>query len=167
MPVFDLSRLTLRAATADDAEAIATVWHGAWLDGHLGHVPEALLAHRRLVDFRQRAATRLGTTTVATIDSRVVGFVTVHDDELEQLFVAESARGTGAAAALLEHGEKTIAGRFDVAWLAVAVGNARARRFYARQGWRDAEAIDYDADTPSGPIPVPCRRYEKRVRVAG
>src|SRR5438094_3673172 len=145
MPVFDLSRLTLRAATADDASAIATVWHTAWLDGHLGHVPEALLPHRRLVDFQQRAATRIETTTVATIDSGVVGFVTVHDDELEHLFVAESARGTGAAAALLDHGEKTIAARFEVAWLAVAVGNARARRFYARQGWRHAAAIDYGA----------------------
>ena len=79
MPVFDLSRLTLRAATADDASAIATVWHTAWLDGHLGHVPEALLPHRRLVDFRQRAATRIETTTLATIASCVVGFVTVHD----------------------------------------------------------------------------------------
>jgi GNAT superfamily N-acetyltransferase len=148
----------------DDAEAIATVWHDAWRDGHLGHVPQALLAYRRLDDFRERVLPRLGTTTVATIDSRVVGFVTIREDELEQLFVAGSARGGGVAAALLLHGEEAIAGRFDVAWLAVAAGNSRARRFYARQGWRDAEGIDYGAETPEGTIPVPCRRYEKRVR---
>jgi len=26
------------------------------------------------------------------------------------------------------------------------------------------QAIDYGAETPSGTIPVPCRRYEKPVR---
>ena len=31
-----LSRLALRPASADDIEAIATVWHRGWLDGHLG-----------------------------------------------------------------------------------------------------------------------------------
>ena len=34
----DISRLVLRAAKPDDVEAIATVWHDAWRDGHLGHV---------------------------------------------------------------------------------------------------------------------------------
>ena len=160
----DISRLVLRAAKPDDVEAIATVWHDAWRDGHLGHVPEALLPYRRLDDFRQRVPPRLARTTVATIDSRVVGFVIVREDELEQLFVAGSARGSGAAGALLGHGEETIAARFDVAWLAVAAGNSRARRFYGRQGWRDVEALDYGAETPDGTIPVPCRRYEKRVR---
>ncbi len=49
------------------------------------------------------------------------------------------------------------------AWLAVATGNARARRFYERSGWTDAGAFDYPADTESGPIPVPCHRYTKQV----
>ena len=156
--------MTLRAASVDDVEAIATVWHEAWRDGHLGCVPEALLPHRRLTDFRERVPDRLKTTTVATLDSRVIGFVTVQGDELEQLFVAGSARGTGAAAALLREGEKKIAARSDLAWLAVAEGNARARRFYSREGWSDSGAIDYAAETASGSIPVPCRRYEKRLK---
>jgi ribosomal protein S18 acetylase RimI-like enzyme len=148
----DASRFTLRPATSEDAEDIATVWHRGWIDGHLGHVPEALHAHRRLSDFRERVPPRLPTTTVATLDSRVVGFVTVHEDEVEQLYVAESARGSGLAAELLRHGEKVIAARHPLAWLAVAVGNARARRFYARQGWVDAGHLDYGAETSSGPI---------------
>jgi ribosomal protein S18 acetylase RimI-like enzyme len=156
---------TLRAATTDDIEAIATLWHGAWQDGHLGNVPESLLPHRRLEDFHARVPPRVPRTTVANIgaNANVVGFVTVHDDEVEQLYVAAQARGTGIAIALLRHAERSIAARFDVAWLAVASGNARARRFYERSGWRDAAGFDYAAEIEGGTMPVPCRRYKKRL----
>jgi GNAT superfamily N-acetyltransferase len=153
----------LRDATSDDIEAIATLWHGGWLDGHLGHVPEALGEHRRLDDFRQRVPSRLAATTVATQGSEVVGFVTVHDDEVEQVYVAPPARGGGVANVLLGFAERRVAARFEAAWLAVVAGNARARRFYERSGWRDAGAFDYAAEITSGTLLVPCRRYEKNV----
>lgn len=38
----------LRAAQADDVEAIASIWHDGWRDGHLGHVPDDVLPHRTL-----------------------------------------------------------------------------------------------------------------------
>lgn len=154
----------LRAATAGDIEAIAAIWHSGWRDGHLGHVSEALLEHRRLADFHRRVPPRVDQTTVATLASRLVGFVTVHDDEVEQLFVAQEARGGGTANALLQHAEQLIAARFEVAWLAVAAGNARARRFYERNLWRDAGGFDYPAEIAGGTLPVPSRRYEKRLR---
>jgi GNAT superfamily N-acetyltransferase len=154
---------TLRAATPDDVDAIATVWQLGWRDGHLGHVPEGLQQHRRLEHFRARVPPRIPQTTVASAASTIVGFVTVHDDEVEQVYVAESARGGGAAGLLLRHAEQLISNRFAVAWLAVAAGNARARRFYERNGWRDAGGFDYAAEIPNGTMPVPCRRYEKEV----
>ena len=154
----------LRPATPDDVEAIARLWHDGWRDGHLGHVPGALHQYRRLAHFLERVPPRLPQTTVAATEAGVVGFVTVHDDEVEQVYVAEHARGGGVAGPLLRHGEERVAERFDVAWLAVAVGNARARRFYERSGWRDAAGFDYPAEIPNGTLPVPCRRYEKRVR---
>jgi ribosomal protein S18 acetylase RimI-like enzyme len=86
------------------------------------------------VDFRERVPPRIPDTTVATIASGVVGFVTVQDDEVEQIYVAESARGGGIANLLLRHAEQRIAVRFDTAWLAVVAGNTRARRFYERNG---------------------------------
>lgn len=156
----------LRPAAPEDAEAIATVWHEAWGDGHEGHVPQALAQHRRLSHFRERVPPRIPFTTVATRGARVVGFVTVHEDEVEQVFVASDARGDGIADALLRHAEDAIAARFDVAWLAVVAGNARARRFYERNGWRDAGGFDYAAEIPGGTLPVPSRRYEKRLREA-
>ena len=154
----------LRPATEQDVEAIADVWHQGWVDGHVGHVPAALNPHRTLEHFRRRVPPRIPSTTVAVAGTQVVGFVNVHDDEVEQLFVAREARGTGVAAALLRHAEAAIARRADVAWLAVANGNARARRFYERQGWADVAAIDYQAEIEGGTIPVPCRRYERVVR---
>jgi ribosomal protein S18 acetylase RimI-like enzyme len=158
--------LELRPARHEDVEAIARVWHDGWRDGHLGHVPAALAAHRRIEEFRRRVPPRLDATTVASVDGRLVGFVTLHDDEVEQVYVDASARGSGVAPALLRHAERAIAARFDRAWLAVATGNARARRFYARQGWTDAGDLDYPAEIGGGTLPVPCRRYEKDVRGA-
>jgi GNAT superfamily N-acetyltransferase len=163
----DASVPTLRPAAPEDSEVIAQVWHSGWRDGHIGHVPDALLPHRQLEHFRRRVPPRLPGTTVATIAGQIVGFVTVKEDELEQMYVAAAARGTGVADVLMRHAEQVIARHFDVAWLSVAVGNARARRFYERSGWNDAAAMDYRAEIEGGTLPVPCRRYEKQVRGQG
>jgi GNAT superfamily N-acetyltransferase len=154
---------SLRAATDADVDAIAELWHRAWRDGHVGHVPKALLPHRGLESFRARVPERLIGTTVASVGSIIVGFVTVLGDELEQLNVAESARGGGTAVALIRHAERVIAEHFEMAWLAASTGNARARRFYAREGWRDVGPFEYEAQVASGTIAVPCHRYEKHL----
>jgi putative acetyltransferase len=159
--------VTLRAATPDDADAVAEIWHLAWRDGHHGHVPAALLPHRTLAHFRPRVPPRLPTTTVAISCGVVLGFVTLHHDELDQIFVVREARGGGAAQALLRHAETTLAENHATAWLAVAAGNARARRFYERHGWHDAGGFDYPAEIPGGTLPVPTRRYEKALGGAG
>ena len=156
--------VALRPATPEDVDAIAVLWHAGWRDGHVGHVPDALLPHRGLESFRQRLPARIAESTVATIGGRIVGFVTVREDEINQLYVSADARGTGVAGDLLRHGEHVIAQRYPLAWLSVALGNARARRFYEKCGWRDAEPMDYRAEIEGGTLPVPCRRYEKQVR---
>ena len=127
-------------------------------------MPAALPQHRRLEDLRGRVPLRLGSTTVATVAGVVVGFVVTHRDAVEHLFVDATVRGTGVAARLLDHGEAVVGETFERAWLAVVPGNARARRFYERQGWTDAGPYDNPAFTRDGTtILVPTRRYEKRV----
>jgi len=155
--------VSVRPARPEDAAVIADVWHRAWGDAHIGNVPEALHEHRRLADFQERVVPRLSKTTVAETADGVVGFVVVREDEVEQIFLAASARGLGVADALLQHAEGVIAERFAVAWLAVVEGNARARRFYEKHGWRDRGGFDYPAETRDGTLSVPCRRYEKPV----
>jgi ribosomal protein S18 acetylase RimI-like enzyme len=157
--------MELRPATADDAPAIATIWSDGWPDGHLGNVPDALVAIRTRESFDERAAQRIRDTTVATVEGAVAGFVMVVGDEVEQVYVAAGHRGSGVAAALLTHAERLVARQgHEHAWLAVVPGNARARRFYERSGWTDEGRFDYLVDGGTGPIPVPCHRYTKQVR---
>ncbi|HEY7043809.1 MAG TPA: GNAT family N-acetyltransferase, partial [Nocardioidaceae bacterium] len=98
----------IRPADADDAEDIAQIWYDAWSDGHRGNVPEALLAYRTRDQFSPRAAERVPHSWVAEVDGRTVGFVTVDGDEVEQIFVDATARGTGLATLLLDEGVRTI-----------------------------------------------------------
>ncbi|MCI3245315.1 GNAT family N-acetyltransferase [Streptomyces spinosisporus] len=164
MAVSDKLPLILRPAEPADAAVVAEIWRSGWSDGHLGHVPAELVAVRTPESFGVRAAERVADTTVAVVGGEVAGFVMVVGDEVEQLYVGADSRGTGVAGAFLAHAERV--GReagFERVWLAVATGNARARRFYERQGWVDEGAFDYPAAGPDGPIAVPCHRYVKQL----
>lgn len=151
----------VRAATADDMAAVAEIWGDGWGDGHLGHVPEELVAIRTRESFVERAPARVADTTVAVANGEIAGFVMVVGDEVEQVYVSKNHRGTGIAATLLTAAERVVSENgHESAWLAVVAGNARARRFYERQGWADDGPFEYPA---SGGILVPCHRYVKKV----
>jgi GNAT superfamily N-acetyltransferase len=151
----------VRRAQHDDAAHIARIWAAGWQDGHAGHVPDELVAARTPDSFVTRAAERLGDTTVAEVDGAVAGFITVATDEVEQVFVDAAARGSGVATVLLSEAERLVAANgYPVAWLKVVPGNARARRFYERQGWVDDGGFDA---VVAGGIRVPCRRYVKEL----
>lgn len=154
----------MRPATDADVPVVAIIWYRGWRDGHEGHVADELVHARTEESFRERASVRVADTTVATVGEAVAGFVMVVDDEVEQVYVAHPHRGTGVAAALLVRAEELVAGNgHDAAWLAVVDGNARARRFYERNGWTDQGVIDYAAATEGGTVVVPAHRYAKHV----
>jgi ribosomal protein S18 acetylase RimI-like enzyme len=156
--------LALRRGTPDDAAEIAAIWHSGWQDGHAGHVPPELADVRTEASFRARAAARVEEMTVAVADGAVAGFALVVDDEVEQVYVSSSHRGRGIADALMREAERRIRVNGHArGWLAVVAGNARARAFYERAGWRDEGPFDYEAAGDDGPIMVPCRRYIKDV----
>lgn len=151
----------VRKATADDVGVVARIWHIGWTDGHAGHVPPELVLFRNQEQFVSRARARIECMWVAESQSQTVGFVVVKGDEVEQIYVDRSSRGTGVAAMLLHKAEAEIrsAGHRQ-AWLAVVAGNQRARSFYSRLGWRDSGPISYLAETEVGPLAVPSHRYE-------
>lgn len=157
-------RIELRRATPDDAQVVASIWRDGWRDGHLGNVPDELVAVRTPESFSSRAAQRVGDTVVAVVSGAVAGFVMVVDDEVEQVYVSSRHRGTGVAAALLGEAERLVRSNgHEGAWLAVVAGNARARRFYERMGWTDEGVFDYPAASTGSTVPVPCQRYVKRL----
>lgn len=143
---------------------VADIWHRAWHVGHAGHVPAGLTAARTPDAFGERTPARVGDTMVAEVDGALVGFTMVTGDEVEQLFVDPSSHGTGIAAPLLAVAEQQVAAAgHDIAWLAVVVGNARARAFYEKHGWRDAGDLPYEVSAGATTYVSPCRRYEKVV----
>jgi GNAT superfamily N-acetyltransferase len=156
---------TIRPAAAADMAAVADLWHEGWHSGHAGHVPEGLTALRTLEAFHARTPPRVADTTVAVSDAgHLLGFVMVVDDEVEQVFVAPAARGTGVAAVLLGSAERQVAAAGNAeAWLAVVAGNARARRFYEKGGWVDEGDLPYEVTAGGQTWTSPCRRYVKSV----
>jgi ribosomal protein S18 acetylase RimI-like enzyme len=158
----------LRPATADDVDAVTAVFHEGWHDVHPGRVPDGLTERRTLEAFRDRVSARIAETdetTVAEVDGAVAGFIMVHDDEAEQVYVDRAHRGTTVARLLLTEAERQIAeAGYDVAFLAVVRGNERAQAFYARQGWVDEGDVDYPVQALGVDFISPCRKFTKRVR---
>lgn len=163
--------MILRPGRPQDVDAVAAIWWRGWHDAHDGQLPAQLVAIRTAESFAPRVAARVPALTVAVAaaasagaQETVAGFIVVTGDEVQQVYVDAAYRGGRVASALLTEAERQVAaGGYPVAWLAVAEGNARARRFYERCGFSDAGPLDYQAETPLGPVAVATRRYVKRV----
>lgn len=156
----------LRTPVSDDLHQLAQLWHDGWHDAHAAHVPHTLTALRTIASFRERLPPLADDTRVVGPLGQPAGFCTIQLDELYQIYVAEAARGCGIAARLLSDGEARLAARdVEIAWLACAVGNERAARFYEKNGWRLAGTIIQPLDTSEGQYPLEVLRYEKAVGV--
>ena len=76
-------------------------------------------------------------------------------------------QGTGLAAALIADGEARLARRgHATVWLACAIGNERAARFYRKCGWQFAGTFVSRLETSAGSYDLEVWRYEKQVRAA-
>ena len=150
--------VTTRLATVDDAEAIALAHTRAWQRAYRGIVNADFLDNINLDERVERWRENLlkvrvpegvpdPTDYVAEVDGNVVGFANVGvwrqapDDatlaELWAMYVHPDHWGTGAGHALMgatiEQFHRVGA---HTAFLWVLEDNARARRFYERQGWQ-------------------------------
>ncbi len=156
--------MSARAAEAAEIDQLAKIWDEGWRDAHAQIVPAELTRLRTVDDFRDRLLAALGDVRVAGPHGEPVGFCIVRGDELYQLYVSAHARGSGVAADLVADVEARLAeAGVEVAWLACAIGNDRAARFYDKCGWRRTGVVVYHAETSEGPIPHEVWRYEKRL----
>jgi ribosomal protein S18 acetylase RimI-like enzyme len=159
--------VNVRAAESAELDQLAQVWHDGWQDAHLEILPAALRRFRTLASFRERLHAALPDVRVVGPAGDPVGFAIVKGDELYQLYVSAAARGTGVAAALIVDAEARIAhSGARTAWLACAIGNERAARFYEKHGWRRIGTVVSQLETPEGVFPLDVWRYEKQLKPA-
>ena len=157
----------IKDAVRDMANQISAVWLSGWHDGHDGITPPALVALRTAQSFYDRTLDNLSITRVALCGSDVFGFYMVHQDELYQMYVDRRARGTGLAQALIKDAETRIqSAGHRVAWLACAIGNEPARRFYEKSGGVNAGRHTLDMDTAQGPFPLDVWKFEKTLSLS-
>jgi GNAT superfamily N-acetyltransferase len=156
------AEMHVRAAEATEIDHLARLWFDARREAHAHLVAPQLTRARTLESFRDRLHAALPDIRVVGEPGNPEGFCIVQDDEVYQLFVAPHARGSGVAAALLADGEARLsANGVATAWLACAIGNDRAARFYEKCGWRRAGTMINELTTIEGRFLLEAWRYEK------
>ena len=150
-----MDEVVVRPAVAGDADAIGAVHVRAWQAGYRGHMSDEYLDGLSIE--RRRQGWRAGLTEAPTdrtvlvvedpADGHVCGFAVVGDvrdeeevapgqGELWAINLEPEAWGRGLAGPLLAGAVDALAARgCDDVHLWVLEANARARRFYEREGW--------------------------------
>ena len=154
--------MTVRDAAPADLHPLARLWWSGWRDGHEAILPSDLARLRTLESFTERMERALPDVRVIGPVGAPVAFHLVKGDELNQFYVDAAARGTGVAAELMEDAaERLREAGVGLAWLACAIGNDRAARFYEKSGWRRAGTAVVPTETSGGPYPLEVWRFEK------
>lgn len=156
--------MKVRPAEPNEVTALAQLWYDGWQDAHAAILPAALARDRTLESFIERMRSGLEEVRAVGPEGAPLGFCMLKCDELYQLYTAEAARGAGVASALIADAEARLQHRgVDTAWLACAIGNERAAKFYEKSGWRRTGTFVNRLDTAQGPFDLEVWRYEKRL----
>jgi ribosomal protein S18 acetylase RimI-like enzyme len=157
--------MDVRDAEAMELDALASVWHEGWHEAHAPIVPPELTRVRTLESFRRRLQEALSSVRVIGALGAPIGFCMLKGDELYQLYVSSRSRGSGVASALIADGERRLAeSGVQTAWLACAIGNERAARFYEKREWRRVGTMVNRLDESSGGFLLEVWCYEKPLR---
>ncbi len=110
-----MSPITIRLAREDEFDVIAQIWVQGWLaplDGRESSPPDNLFETLRARIPRELAAG--WELSVAVQDERIVGMMalTLAEERLDQLFVAEALRSKGVGRQLLDHAKARMPRRF-------------------------------------------------------
>jgi len=156
--------MAARPPDPSETGLLARLWYDGWQDAHAAILPATLARARTLESFAERMAAALADVRVIGPQGAPLGFAMLKGDELYQFYVAAEARGAGVAAALIADAEARLSERgVETAWLACAIGNARAARFYEKSGWHLAKTMVSRLGTGDGPFDLEVWRYEKHL----
>jgi GNAT superfamily N-acetyltransferase len=156
--------MEVRSAEDREVGVLAKLWYDGWQDAHASILPPELARLRTLESFRERMRAGLKDTRVVGPLGEPIGLCMLKGDELYQLYVSAAARGMGVAAVLIADAEMRLAAAgFTTGWLACAIGNLRAARFYEKSGWVRVGTVTSRLETPEGIFPLNVWRYEKQL----
>ena len=155
---------SVRSPAQAEAPAIAELWWKSWHSSHVDIVPNALVQLRTYESFVERAQENNNIIRVVGPINMPVGMCYVVGEEMQQLFVSELAKGTGAASLLIQDAELILKkSGVKTAWLACAVGNIRAERFYEKNDWINMGKMMEDLETSEGVFKLETWRFEKEL----
>jgi GNAT superfamily N-acetyltransferase len=160
-----LTRMNIRDAKLSEIGLLAKIWFDGWQDAHARIVPATLARLRTLQSFEERLRVASTAVRVAGAVGAPVGFYFLKGAELYQFFVSSNARGSGVAAVLMADAEARLSeSGIHTAWLACAIGNDRAARFYEKCGWLRTGTVTDNVEVPGGTFALEVWRYEKSLR---
>ena len=155
---------TARPPDPSETDLLARLWYDGWQDAHAAILPATLARARTRESFAERMTAALADVRVIGPEGAPLGFAMLKGDELYQFYLAAEARGAGVAAALIADAEARLSERgVETAWLACAIGNARAAKFYEKSGWHLARTMVSRLDTADGSFDLEVWRYEKHL----
>jgi ribosomal protein S18 acetylase RimI-like enzyme len=156
---------SIRDAKLSELGQLAKMWFDGWQDAHARIVPAELARLRTLQSFEERLRAAPTGVRVAEVADAPVGFYVLKGTELYQFYVASNARGSGIAAVLMADAEVHLRERdVHTAWLACAIGNDRAARFYEKCGWSRTGTVTDHVEVPGGTFALEVWRYQKSLR---
>jgi GNAT superfamily N-acetyltransferase len=165
LPMNALTGANIRDAELSEIGPLAKIWFDGWQDAHARIVPAQLARQRTLQSFEERLRAASAGVRVAEAGGAPLGFYFLKGAELYQFYVSSNARGSGVAAVLMADAEVRLAeSGVQTAWLACAIGNHRAARFYEKSGWIRTGTVIDDVAVPGGTFAIEVWRYEKSVR---
>ena len=155
---------TPRRAEPNEIGPTTDMWHDIWQETQAPFVPDDLIRLRTKDDFHARLIQMADRLRVIGPEGAPFGLCVIDEDQLDQLYVARPARGTGAAKALLQDGEnRLLATGTTHAHLDCLIENTAARRFYTRHGWQETGIESVAPKTSTGIFRIDCMVLEKRL----
>jgi ribosomal protein S18 acetylase RimI-like enzyme len=153
----------VRQATIDDAEAMARV-HCESFEAAYGRPRDP----ERTTEVWRRALEQPGGLQFAAVGGdAIVGVLNVgpaRDEsdrgEIYVIYVHPDWWGSGAGQLLIDRAHTVLSQQFEEAVLTVLAANARARRFYERNGWRVESVF---TEPHFGGEPTDVARYGKKL----
>jgi 2-amino-4-hydroxy-6-hydroxymethyldihydropteridine diphosphokinase len=161
--------IRIERAAFDQADEIARVHTISAEAAYRDHAPaDPSGLERRRGMWMEILADRANRSFVARDSGRIVGVLNVGPfrgegatGAVRVLYVLPQWWGSGAGQRLLERAHRELAAEFDEALLTVLAANARARRFYERNGW---ELVEVLVEPHFGGQPTEVARYRRTLQ---